>query len=502
MYLGLNVRREVLFLFLHIIICNLTQINTGAAMGYSSVVLPVLTSNMSSITINEMEVPLFASIVSITQIIGCLLCLITMNYGRRCTMIVCGINFSLGWILIANVYTLIRLKMVCKFSGIAMGLSSSSIEIYLAEISITSWREIITTTPNTSLSVGVLVVYCLGFVAQNNWRLIAVFFIILSILFLLCNIFFIRESPEWLLLKNRKEAARISLLRIRGLHQETIEFQKEFAEMRNCNKMANNSEMPRNCQPNVVLNIEAEKGSSLSWNMRNKLKRIQRITLLPEVWKPFVILNLYFFWQQFSGLYVIITYAVDMIRRIDITIDPFFITVIVGVVQLVGNMVTTFCSMRLGRRTISIISGIGVSISLSALTMYLQFFENTGVAVVPLVCILSYVGFGSFGFLMVPWSMIGELYPTKYINVLGSLTTTIANSYNCIIIQLYPMMVTQNRNATFYFYCIISIIGTFFVMMALPETRGKTRTQIEETFKKKLEIVETVETFRKIEDVY
>lgn len=168
----------------------------------------------------------------------------------------------------------------------------------------------------------------------------------LSILFLLCNIFFIRENPEWLLLKNKNEAARISLLRIRGLRQETVEFQKEFAEMRNCNKMANNYEMPRNYQSDVVLNIEAEKGSSLSWNMRNKLKRIQRITLLPEVWKPFVILNLYFLWQQFSGLYVIITYAVDMIRRIDITIDSFFITVIVGVVQLIGNMVTTFCSMR------------------------------------------------------------------------------------------------------------------------------------------------------------
>lgn len=103
---------------------------------------------------------------------------------------------------------------------------------------------------------------------------------------------------------------------------------------------------------------------------------------------------------------------------------------------------------------------------------------------------------------MVPWSMIAELYSIKYINILGSLTTTIANSYSCIIIQLYPMMVTQNRNATFYFYCIISIIGTFFVTIALPETRGKTRTQIEEIFKRKLQTVETVETFRKIEDVY
>ncbi|KYN06104.1 Facilitated trehalose transporter Tret1 [Cyphomyrmex costatus] len=103
---------------------------------------------------------------------------------------------------------------------------------------------------------------------------------------------------------------------------------------------------------------------------------------------------------------------------------------------------------------------------------------------------------------MMPWSMIGELYPTKYINILGSLTTTIAVSCSCIIIQLYPMMVTQNRNATFCFYCIISIIGTFFIIIALPETRGKTRTQIEETFKRKLQIVETTETFKKIEDVY
>ncbi|KYN06103.1 hypothetical protein ALC62_02965 [Cyphomyrmex costatus] len=205
-------------------------------------------------------------------------------------MIVCGINFSLGWILIASSYNVIQL-----FIGRA---------------------------------------------------LTAAFFIILSILSLLCNIFFVQESPEWLLLKNRKEAAHISLLRIRGLRQETIEFQKEFTEMRNCNEVANNSEMPRNCQPDVILSTENEKESSPSWNVRNKLRRIQKTTVLPEVWKPFVILNLYFLLQQFSGLYVIITYAVDMIQRIDIMIDPFFITVIVGVVQLVGNVITTFCSMR------------------------------------------------------------------------------------------------------------------------------------------------------------
>jgi len=94
--------------------------------------------------------------------------------------------------------------------------------------------------------------------------------------------------------------------------------------------------------------------------------------------------------------------------------------------------------------------------------------------------------------------MIAELYPSKYINVLGQLTTLVASLCNYIAVQLYPMMVTQNRNATFYFYCIIAIIATIFLTIALPETRGKTKTEIEETFRGKLKIEETS---KKIEDV-
>jgi len=47
-----------------------------------------------------------------------------------------------------------------------MGLCAYSTEIYLEEISITSWREVVTITPNIADNVGILVVYFLGFVIQ------------------------------------------------------------------------------------------------------------------------------------------------------------------------------------------------------------------------------------------------------------------------------------------------------------------------------------------------
>ncbi|KYQ59610.1 Facilitated trehalose transporter Tret1 [Trachymyrmex zeteki] len=473
-------------------------INEGATQGYSAVVLPILKSNTSSLTLNEMETLFFASTVSITPLIGSLICLITMHYGRQCTMIVCGVTFSLGWILIASSYNVIQLFIGRMLTGISIGLASPSIEIYLSEISIPAWREFATITPNIGVSAGVLLVYFLGFIAQNNWRLIAAFFTIPSITLVLCNIFFLRESPMWLLLKGRKEAAKIALLRIRGLLQETIEFQEEFTRMMNYNTLTNDLKTSENCQIASSLTTEIGQKSFLM-NVSSKLKSIRRIILLPEVWKPTVILNFYFFFQRFSGTYVIIYYCVDIISRINITIDPFLITVIVGIIQVVFNIISACCSMRIGRRSISIVSGTGMSISLGVLAVYLQFFEDTGVAAIPLICILFYVALGAYGFFSMPWSMIPELYPTKYVNFLGPLTIIVALLYDYIVTQLYPIMITYNRNGTIYFYCIMSIIATIFLIIVLPETLGKTKTEIEEAFRGKLQIDET---FKKIEDAY
>ncbi|XP_011346550.1 facilitated trehalose transporter Tret1 isoform X2 [Ooceraea biroi] len=424
------------------------------------------------------------SLPVISQIFGCLLSLITMKYGRRCSMVIANATCSLGWIVIASSYSVTQLFIGRMLTGAAIGICATAVPIYLEEISTPSWREFLTITPNTGLAFGVVIVYFLGFLMQDNWRLIATLCIIPPTLSMLFTIFFIPESPVWLLTKCRKEAARIALLRIRGLLQETVEFREEFAKMANYNEQLKKLESEQSCRSDVSSTEETSDESSSTMSVWDKLKSILRTICLPEVWKPLAILNFYFIFQQFSGVYVITAYAVDMIVNAKITMDPFLITVVIGIIEVVVTLIAACCSSRIGRRTISIVSGIGMSISLGALGTYMQFFEDASVAVLPLVCILVFVTFASFGFLVIPWAMIGELYPTKYVSVLGPLTTFFACVFNFGALQLYPTMVTQDETATIYFYCLISVVATFYLTIALPETRGKTKQQIEEAFRR------------------
>ncbi|KAL6259862.1 hypothetical protein P5V15_009772 [Pogonomyrmex californicus] len=271
MKIKIYVRKDVLLLVFSVssVLCNLGFINMGLILGYSSLSIPF-----------------------VVIIIDCLLCLLTLKYGRYYTMIIIDIIFSLGWSLIASNYNVIQLLIGRTVTGIVMDLNTSCIQVYLEEISIFSWKEIISVTTHVASNSEILVVYLLGYIIQHDWRLVVAICIIPSVLSVLGVILFIYESPVWLLSKNQKEAVRIALLRIRQAYT----------------------------------------------------------MLLPEVWKPFVILILYFFFQQFSGLYVIVAYTVDTIVMVNIIVDPFLITVYIDILAsitvTIGNLLN-FTSLAL-----------------------------------------------------------------------------------------------------------------------------------------------------------
>lgn len=91
---------------------------------------------------------------------------------------------------------------------------------------------------------------------------------------------------------------------------------------------------------------------------------------------------------------------------------------------------------------------------------------------------------GSFGFLALPWAMIGEIYPTKFVNYLGPITTSMCGIYNFISIQVYPSIADHDDGfKIIYMYSSVSILTTFFIVFALPETFRKSKTEIENQFK-------------------
>ncbi|CAG2062263.1 unnamed protein product, partial [Timema podura] len=90
-------------------------------------------------------------------------------------------------------------------------------------------------------------------------------------------------------------------------------------------------------------NSEEIRAHSINTNsMAEELKQRLYILLLPQAWKPIFILNSYFFFQQFSGIYVVVFYAVDIVQQAGVVIDAYTATVLLGLVQLIAGIAASF----------------------------------------------------------------------------------------------------------------------------------------------------------------
>lgn len=79
---------------------------------------------------------------------------------------------------------------------------------------------------------------------------------------------------------------------------------------------------------------------------------------------------------------------------------------------------------------------------------------------IPMTCIFIFTMTCTVGFLVVPWVMIGELYPQKVRGILGGMTTCMAHVFVFIVVKTYPFLsLNLERHGTFILYGCISFLG-------------------------------------------
>ncbi|XP_012289097.1 facilitated trehalose transporter Tret1 isoform X2 [Orussus abietinus] len=478
--------REVTLQILYASVALSCVLNTGMNMGYSAVALPLLVDGSSDIILNQSDATLFASLTVVSQSAGSLISIGTMKFGRRVAIVFASFVACVGWVIVASSHNAPQLLCGRLITGLSMGMASAPSSVYVAEISTPRLTAALTSASSLFNALGIMLIYLLGLVIENNWRLVAIVSTIVPLMSASAAVYFLPESPRFLLERKQEEEAKKSLLRLRGLKLETPKFLQEFQELTRYSNSRSNVEMivSNTDQQSDSTMIIAEEGNGSSSFRRfwDRLRILARALKIPEVWKPFLILNAFFIFQQFCGIYVIIAYAVDFITEMGIVQDPFVVTVVIGLVQLIGSIVLVVCGTRVGRRPAALISGVGMSVSLAVLGVHQQFFKNSYTSGVPLACILFFVATGSFGFTSLPWAMIGELYPTRFVNILGPTTTCLVGFYNFATVQLYPTLIRFDPIATIYIYDAISVAATLFIALALPETLKKTKTEIEQGF--------------------
>lgn len=330
--------------------------------------------------------------------------------------------------------------------------------VYLAEISSAKLRGVFTTWNAIFFSLGILLVYGFGMVLKEDWATVAVVTATLPVMGLFAVWFFVPESPSWLISKNRLEMARENLCRIYGVKGHTDEILEEIE----------------------VLVSHKDKTKTVTFNNRKCCAQVLELSKASCL-KPFVIVLTYFFFQQFSGSFVVVFYAIDIVKEAGVTMDPYFAIVMVALTRFLSSILVSFLSKMYGRRPLSIVSGAGMTLCMITLALCL-FFVNK-IQWLPITLLIVYFFTSTLGFLTMPFAMAAECFPSKIRGTATGLITCIAYIFNFVTVKIYPDMVdVMGSGGVFCFYGGMALLGTVFIVAFLPETKGKTLQEIEEYF--------------------
>ena len=106
--------------------------------------------------------------------------------------------------------------------------------------------------------------------------------------------------------------------------------------------------------------------------------------------------------------------------------------------------------------------------------VYLQGESATGHSWLPLLCITVYTAASTLGLGSLPYIYIGELYSAELRPVLGGVTMGLAQLELFINSITFPSLHTaMTDGAVFWMYGGICLLGAFFALLFVPETKDK-----------------------------
>jgi len=154
--------------------------------------------------------------------------------------------------------------------------------------------------------------------------------------------------------------------------------------------------------------------------------------------------------------------------------------------QVVATFVSTLVVDKLGRRILLLASGIAMALSTTAIGVYfyLQKQDKTQVESLgwlPVASLCIFIIMFSMGYGPVPWLMMGELFATDIKGFAGSL----AGTSNWLLAFVVTKTFVNLNNSlgiggTFWLFAGLTVLGVIFVFFAVPETKGKSLTEIQQ----------------------
>lgn len=191
-----------------------------------------------------------------------------------------------------------------------------------------------------------------------------------------------------------------------------------------------------------------------------------------------------FAFQQLSGIFVVIVYAVQISTEAGVSIDPFMCAVLIGVARVLTTCPMGYVLEKWGRRRAGLISTFGMCISMLLLAGYGWIGLLQKIPYLPVIAIVSFIVLSTLGLYTLPFFLISELFPQKVRGPASGLTVAVGMFFAFLCIKMYPDMKAMiGTSMCFVVFSIMSFLGMLFIYWVLPETRRRTLLEIEEQFR-------------------
>ena len=372
-------------------------------------------------------------------------------YGRKTMLISCAVLFAVSGIGAGLSQQFTEFVSYRLIGGLGVGAAALVSPMYIAEIAPAKWRGRLVAFYQLAIVLGILLAYFSNYVfdgwGTNNWRWMFISQTVPAVLFL-CFLFFVPESPRWMMKKGREASALQVLSKISG----DAAARKELAEIKG--------------------SFQAHEPVSLKILFSRRYRGVVIIGVLVAVF------------QQVTGINSILYYAPVIFRETGLDSSSSLLqTLSIGFVNVVATFIAIGLVDKVGRKKF-LLAGcllMGLSLVVVGLCFHYKYFSHY----VVLLGMLVYVG--AFGCTLgaVTWVYLSEIFPNRIRALALSVATLSLWIADFIVTYTFPVMSQQLGTAvTMFSYAALCAIAFLYMQFQVKETKSKSLEEIETLFVK------------------
>lgn len=343
--------------------------------------------------------------------------------------------------------------------GLAVGGASVIVPTYLSEISTPDIRGKLVTQNELMIVSGQLLAFIVNAFLGNMfgyvshiWRYMIGFGMIPSVL-LFIGMYFVPESPRWLVMKNKISAAMDALQLIRPSRENC---ETEIGQIQNA--------------------LEQEKEIKQATFKDLNTPWIRRLVLIG------IGLGVM---QQFIGINIMMYYGTTILTQSGFAHNAALIANIFnGIVSVGATFVGMSMMNRVNRRKMLSSGIIGTTISLVLIVIISATLSNSPMLpILVILCTMMFLGFFQGFISPLVWLLLSEIFPQNLRGLGMGVSTFFLWFANFLVGYFFPVLLAWlGMTLTFLVFVFFNILSFFFAFFFAPETRGKSLEQIQMEF--------------------